>query len=159
MTPNIERAQRKGHFQFTADKHVNWYSHLWRAIWQYLLKCQTLWPSSFISSPIYKNIHYSVQVYIYTALFIVTKIQHNLYTHVGTSQLISVIQNPLAKQKGGVLSLSWKVPWRRKWQPSPVFLPGHLVDYSPESQNAGHNLALNNKCPNREREMVVYYKS
>ena len=31
----------------------------------------------------------------------------------------------------------WKIPWRRKWQPIPVFLPGKshgqrsLVDYSP----------------------------
>ena len=31
----------------------------------------------------------------------------------------------------------WKIPWRRKWQPTPVFLPeeshgrGSLVAYSP----------------------------
>ena len=31
----------------------------------------------------------------------------------------------------------WKIPWRRKWQPTPVFLPGkslgqrRLVGYSP----------------------------
>ena len=31
----------------------------------------------------------------------------------------------------------WKIPWRRKWQPTPVFLPGKahgqrsLVGYSP----------------------------
>ena len=31
----------------------------------------------------------------------------------------------------------WKIPWRRKWQPTPVFLPGkfheqrNLVGYSP----------------------------
>jgi len=33
--------------------------------------------------------------------------------------------------------LSWEDPWRRKWQPTPVFLPGKshgqrsLVGYSP----------------------------
>ena len=31
----------------------------------------------------------------------------------------------------------WKIPWRRKWQPTPVFLPGKshersLVGYSPK---------------------------
>ena len=34
----------------------------------------------------------------------------------------------------------WKIPWRRKWQPTPVFLPGEshgrrsLADYSPCSR-------------------------
>ena len=28
--------------------------------------------------------------------------------------------------------MGWKIPWRRKWQPTPVFLPGQrsLVGYS-----------------------------
>ena len=36
-----------------------------------------------------------------------------------------------------VLSLAWEDPWRRKWQPTPVFLPGDshvqrsLAGYSP----------------------------
>ena len=36
-----------------------------------------------------------------------------------------------------VLPWVWKIPWRRKWQPTPVFLPGKshgqgsLVGYSP----------------------------
>ena len=38
MTPTVERAQRKRHFQFIADKHVNWYNHLWTAIWQLSIK-------------------------------------------------------------------------------------------------------------------------
>ena len=40
-----------------------------------------------------------------------------------------------------------KIPWRRKWQPTPVFLPGksygqrRLVGYSPWShKRVGHNL-------------------
>ena len=45
---------------------------------------------------------------------------------------------------------SWvgKIPWRRKWQPTPVFLPGEshgqrsLVGYSPWGcKRAGHDLA------------------
>ena len=41
-----------------------------------------------------------------------------------------------------------KIPWRRKWQPTPIFLPGKshgqrgLVDYSPWGPKiAGYNLA------------------
>ena len=36
-----------------------------------------------------------------------------------------------------VQSLGWKIPWRRAWQPTPVFLPGEfhgrrsLAGYSP----------------------------
>ena len=38
-----------------------------------------------------------------------------------------------------------KIPWRRKWQPTPVFLPGEshglrsLVGYSPRGRRVGHN--------------------
>ena len=40
-----------------------------------------------------------------------------------------------------------KIPWRRKWQPTPGFLPGEphgqmsLAGYSPWSHRVGHNLA------------------
>ena len=40
-----------------------------------------------------------------------------------------------------------KIPWRRKWQSTLVFLPGKsrgqrsLAGYSPWSQKVGHNLA------------------
>ena len=42
-----------------------------------------------------------------------------------------------AMQETWVQSLVGKIPWRRKWQPAPVFLPGEshgwrsLVGYSP----------------------------
>ena len=42
-----------------------------------------------------------------------------------------------------------KIPWRREWQPTPVFLPGEfhgkrsLVGYSPWGHRVGHNLATN----------------
>ena len=41
----------------------------------------------------------------------------------------------------------WKIPWSRKWQPTPVFLPGKfhgqrsLVDYSPWSCRVGQDWA------------------
>ena len=42
-----------------------------------------------------------------------------------------------------------KIPWRRKWQPIPVFLPGEsqeqvsLVGYSPWDHRVGHSWATN----------------
>ena len=36
----------------------------------------------------------------------------------------SVVKNLLAMHEMWVQSLGWEDPWRRKWQPTPVFLPG-----------------------------------
>ena len=36
----------------------------------------------------------------------------------------TVIKNPPAMQEMWVRPLGRKIPWRRKWQPIPVFLPG-----------------------------------
>ena len=50
----------------------------------------------------------------------------------------SVVKNPPVMQETQVqFSRGWKIPWRRKWQPTTVFLPGKyhgqmsLVGYSP----------------------------
>ena len=48
----------------------------------------------------------------------------------------SVVKNPAAKQEAWFDPWVGKIPWSRKWQPTPVFLPGKngqrsLVSYSP----------------------------
>ena len=49
----------------------------------------------------------------------------------------SMVMNPPAKQEMRVQSLGGEKPWRRKWQPTPIFLPGKshaqrsLVGYGP----------------------------
>ena len=35
-----------------------------------------------------------------------------------------MVKNPPAMQETWVQSLGWEDPWRRAWQPTPVFLPG-----------------------------------
>ena len=35
-----------------------------------------------------------------------------------------MVKNPPAVQETWVQSLGWEDPWRRAWQPTPVFLPG-----------------------------------
>ena len=50
----------------------------------------------------------------------------------------TVVKNLPAGDSGNIGSISGKIPWRRKWQLSPVFLPGEshrhrsLVGYSPQ---------------------------
>ena len=57
-----------------------------------------------------------------------------------------LVKNLPAVQETWVQSLVGKIPWRRKWQPTPVFLPGKahihgsLVGFSPwGSQIVGHH--------------------
>ena len=38
----------------------------------------------------------------------------------------SVVKNPPANQESRLDPWVGKIPWRRKWQPTPVFLPGKI---------------------------------
>ena len=60
----------------------------------------------------------------------------------------SVVHNQPARQKPQetqVRSLGWEDPWRRKWQPTAVFLPGeshgqrNLMDYGPWRHRVRHD--------------------
>ena len=55
--------------------------------------------------------------------------------------VVLVVKNPLASAgdtRDMVDPWVWKIPWRRKWQPTLIFLPGeshgqrNLVGYSPQ---------------------------
>jgi len=59
----------------------------------------------------------------------------------------SVVKNlPASARDMGLIPKSGRLPWRRKWQPTPVFLPGKshgqrsLAGYSPWSCRVGHDL-------------------
>ena len=63
-----------------------------------------------------------------------------------------MVKNLLAMQETQVWSLFWvrKIPWRKEWQPTPVFLPGEfygqrsLVGYSPRGhKRVRHDWATN----------------
>ena len=55
----------------------------------------------------------------------------------GASLAAQMVKNPPAMQETEFNPWVGKIPWRRKWQPTPVFLPGgshgqrSLADYSP----------------------------
>ena len=40
--------------------------------------------------------------------------------------MAQMVKNPPAMQETQVRSLGQEVPWRREWQPTPVFLPGEV---------------------------------
>ena len=52
--------------------------------------------------------------------------QHSLRRPLGASQVALVVKNPAAN--AGDIPWVGKIPWRRKWQPIPVFLPGKPMD-------------------------------
>ena len=67
----------------------------------------------------------------------------------------SVVKNLPAVQEMWVWSLGGEDPWRREWQPTPVFLPGdshrwkNVVGYGPWGyKRVGHNLET------RQQQMV-----
>ena len=53
-----------------------------------------------------------------------------------SSLVVQMVKHLPAMRETWVQSLDWKIPWRRKWQPTPVLLPGKshgwrsLVGYS-----------------------------
>ena len=59
------------------------------------------------------------------------------YTQGGASLMAQTVKNLPAMQETGFDPWVGKIPWRREWQPTTVFLPGEfhgqrsLVDYSP----------------------------
>ena len=64
----------------------------------------------------------------------------NWKTWIGKCRLAQRLKCLPAVQETWVQSLGWEDPWRRKWQPTPVFLPGEshgwrsLVGYSPRGR-------------------------
>ena len=67
----------------------------------------------------------------------------------------------LPSQRCGFSSWVWRIPWRRKWQLTPVFLSGKshgqrtLVGYSPWShKRVGHNLATKQQCSWRLNDYI-----
>ena len=42
----------------------------------------------------------------------------------GTSLVAQMVKKSAEMQETQVVSLGWKIPWRRKWLSTPVFLPG-----------------------------------
>ena len=62
------------------------------------------------------------------------------------SLVAQMVKNLPALSKTWALSLGWKIPWRRSWQLTPVFLPGEFPwteepggFQSMESQRVGHD--------------------
>ena len=53
------------------------------------------------------------------------------------SLVAQMVKNPPAVQGTWVLPWVGKIPWRREWQPTPVFLPG---EFQGQRSLAGYSL-------------------
>ena len=73
--------------------------------------------------------------------------------------MAQMVKNLPAMQETQVRSLDWEDPWRKKEQPTPVFLPGKsrgqrsLVDYSPWGLKESDMTERNENCG---RELQIY---
>ena len=69
------------------------------------------------------------------------------------SLVVQMVKNLPAVWETWVRSLLRKIPWRRKWQPTPGFLPGEsygqrsLMGYSPWGHRVEHNWATDTPLP------------
>ena len=63
------------------------------------------------------------------------------------SLVTQTVKNLLAVQEAWIRSWVGKIPWRREWQPTPVFFPGEShgqrspMGYSPQGQRVRHDWA------------------
>ena len=62
-----------------------------------------------------------------------------------------MVKNPPANAENAGLTQGWKIPWRRKWQPTPVFLPGK---YRGVWQAVVHGVA---KESGTTKQQLLYY--
>ena len=53
-----------------------------------------------------------------------THVHTHTHTHTYSAFLMAqIVKHLLAMQDSQDRSLYWEIPWRREWQPTPVFLP------------------------------------
>ena len=82
---------------------------------------------------------------VYVSLFL-----ESLFFH-RASLVAQLVENPPAMPETRIWSLCRKDPWRRKWQPMPIFLPGELHGQrSLEAYNPGVT-----KSPTRLRDWIT----
>ena len=65
------------------------------------------------------------------------------YKSIQSSLVAQTVRNLPAMQETQVPSLVGKIPWRREWQPIPVFLPGEFHGQTIGSQRTGHDWVTN----------------
>ena len=86
-----------------------------------------------------------------------------LLSYMGASVVAQLGKNLPAIPETQFVSWVRKIPWRRKWQPTPVFLPGKsqgqrsLVGYSPWGHRVGHDSVTKAPPPSYMESSVYSY--
>ena len=88
------------------------------------------------------------------------------YINVVTSLVAQMVKNLPATQETRVWSLGQENPWRREWQPTPVFVPGeshgkrHLLAYSPCGCKVRQDWETNTiKHLETQSEILIFFPS
>ena len=148
--PNLKQALGPLNFLWFKTVHLHWVVNVQcRRIRKFREAKQTKMP---YTSPAKKRTN--ILVFILEDLFVSTYSNTYLYTCSGLPRWHGGKDSACRcrrRKRLGFNPWSRKTPWRRKWQPTPVFLPGKshgqrsLADYSPwglkESNNWAHTCA------------------
>ena len=101
-----------------------------------------------------------------------TLLKNQLINHVvskryGASQVALVVKNPPANARdmrhGGFNLWVQNIPWKRAWQPTPIFLPEeshgqrNLVGYSPQGHNES-DMTSDIECTHTHTHTHTYFK-
>ena len=90
--------------------------------------------------------------------------QGSVFKELTISLIVQLVKNLQQCRRPGLNSWVRKIPWRRKWQPTPTFLPGEshgqrsLAGYSPWVARVGHNLVTKSPPPPPQPAELEWFK-
>ena len=95
------------------------------------VRSQYIWYISHVAKCACMYIHLKIAGRMYTKILTVIPNGKNVYQHINSypqwvSLLPQAVKNLPAVQETQVFSWVRKIPWRREWLPTPVFLPHNL---------------------------------
>ena len=77
---------------------------------------------------LFKSNYKFIMINLFTIIFSPPKVTTKSYTDVSWASLVAqIVRICLQFRRPGFDPWVWQIPWRRKWIPTPVFLPGESL--------------------------------
>ena len=135
-----------------------------RGIWEFILPFYLLL-NMFQKNKILNNILmyeiFRLKMFLFLWLFIICHVWRH---SIGTFLMAQTVKNPPTMQETGFDPQVRKIPWRREWQPTPVFLPGEFHGLeepgrlqSTGSQRVRHDWVTNTFTFKRYQMLFFYF--
>ena len=81
-----------------------------------------------MENSLFKSNYKFIMINLFTIIFSPPKVTTKSYTDVSWASLVAqIVRICLQFRRPGFDPWVWKIPWRRKWIPTPVFLPGESL--------------------------------